>query len=762
MRQTIFLFFLFALGINAQNTTDFDKMLDNIKSEYTQNPNKKNIDDIRKSLKVDGSFTGIDYTIKDKDLRSHLSKMSRLAQAYSNSSNTYYQDQSVYNDYVKSIEFWITTNHTPSNWWYRHIAYPKEMNKGLVFVIEEIKTKNPTLYRKIIDYQEWAYLQQDHMEGANGADKTIGAFVAAVAEKDANLLKQFSDLMKRLTSIQEGGEGIEKDYGFYSHSGNGRQIYTFGYGKEYLKSVLDYFVFTKGTQYNVQTLVNLEKMVIDHVQYLFHAGNYDPNPTGRYNNTFEYMDDLKNIVTKMVALNTANKSALQDAHDRMSGQKKDLEGNKMFWRGDYMAHKRSNFLSTVRMTSTRTVGAEAGNNSGNYNYYAGAGVNYTIHTGNEYNGTYFSKFNPRQFPGTTVEQNTITLPVPNWGKEGKNNNDFAGGVSDGKNGASAMIYDKQGITANKSWFFIGNLVLALGSEISQTNGTSDVYTTLNQTNLDASKLSYFQNGTRFQLNANTNMTKNANTFVLSSGIGYVPFDSNTYTISTENDLFKMYINHGVNPSKINYAYLLMPNVTDSNIVSEAAKAKNNLKIESQNESCHAVYDSATSQYYIAFFKPYTLNLSGGLVVKVDNPCMIIINNNAGKFYVSNPYGENATFQNIKLSITKNSRSLFDNNIQIIKTNESGKTFEYAYSSPGPITARLNNGFSSEENTNIVRSEGKLKIESKDMRNVELYTINGKLIFSKSNMNANELVIDVAGKEGILILKINENKTIKIF
>ncbi|MFK7060275.1 polysaccharide lyase family 8 super-sandwich domain-containing protein [Flavobacterium oreochromis] len=762
MKQTIFLFFLFALGINAQ-TTDFDKILDNIKSEYTQNPNKKSIDDIRKNLKVDGSFNGIDYTIKDKDLRSHLSKMSQLAQAYSNPNNTYYKDQTVYNDYIKAITFWINENHTPSNWWYRHIAYPKEMNKGLVFLIEEIKTKNPSLYRNIITYQEWAYLQKDHMEGANGADKIIGAFVAAVAEKDTNLLKEFSDLMKVLTSVQDGGEGIEKDFGFYSHSGNGRQIYTFGYGKEYLKSVLDYFLFTKGTQYNVQTLVNLEKMIIDHAQYLFHEGNYDPNPTGRYNNTFEYMNELKNIVTKMVSLNTVNKSALQEAYDRISGQKKDLEGNKMFWRGDYMAHKRTNFLSTVRMTSTRTVGAEAGNGSGNYNYYAGAGVNYTIHTGNEYNGTYFSKFNSKQFPGTTVEQNAVTLPVPNWGKDGKNNNDFAGGVSDGTNGASAMIYDKQGITANKSWFFIGNVVLALGSEISQNNGTSDVYTTLNQTNLEASKVSYFQNNNRFQINANMNMVNNANTVVLSSGIGYVPFDSNSYTVSTQNDLFKMYINHGVNPTKSSYAYLLMPNVTDATILNEVTKAKNNLRIEAQNESCHAVYDSVTSQYYIAFFKPYTLNLSTGLVVKVDNPCMIIINNNNSKFYVSNPYGEKANFQNIRLSITKNSRSLFDNSIQIIKTNESGKTFEYSYSTLGVIQARLDNGLSSEENVNIARLEGKLKIESKEeIKNIELYDINGRLIFIKKNINDRQVSIDVTGKEGILILKINENKTIKIF
>lgn len=56
-----------------------------------------------------------------------------------------------------------------------------------------------------------------------------------------------------------------------------------------------------------------------------------------------------------------------------------LTGNRMFWRFDYMVHRRNNYMTSSRMTSTRTVGNEAGNGDGEFNYYASNGVNYLCH-----------------------------------------------------------------------------------------------------------------------------------------------------------------------------------------------------------------------------------------------------------------------------------------------------------------------------------------------------------------------------------------------
>ncbi|MCO7112133.1 hypothetical protein NIB75_05155 [Bacteroides uniformis] len=69
-------------------------------------------------------------------------------------------------------------------------------------------------------------------------------------------------------------------------------------------------------------------------------------------------------------------------------------------------------MTSSRMTSTRTVGNEAGNGDGEFNYYASNGVNYLFVTGREYNGNFFKIFNNRQYPGITAEQDNAPCPSP--------------------------------------------------------------------------------------------------------------------------------------------------------------------------------------------------------------------------------------------------------------------------------------------------------------------------------------------------------------
>ena len=60
-----------------------------------------------------------------------------------------------------------------------------------------------------------------------------------------------------------------------------------------------------------------------------------------------------------------------------------LTGNRLFWRFDYMIHRREHFFSSSRVTSKRTMGMESGNGEGENNYYTSAGLNFLFRTGKE-------------------------------------------------------------------------------------------------------------------------------------------------------------------------------------------------------------------------------------------------------------------------------------------------------------------------------------------------------------------------------------------
>ena len=179
--------------------------------------------------------------------------------------------------------------------------------------------------------------------------------------------------------------------------------------------MLNYLELCQGTRYQSAGLELLEKLFVEGVQWIFYNKQYDPNNAGRYIHCNQYATPIKLLAERVCRLSTPDmKPQTEQALRRIAGENS-LEGNRMFWRFDYMIHRRAGYMTSSRMTSTRTVGNEAGNGDGNFNYYASNGVNYLFVTGREYDRNFFRKFNNRQYSGITAEQDDAPLPIPDWG-----------------------------------------------------------------------------------------------------------------------------------------------------------------------------------------------------------------------------------------------------------------------------------------------------------------------------------------------------------
>lgn len=639
----------------ASRTSDFMIIYKRMYDQYLSNPSASSVEKVLNQMAPNGSFKGIDYTTKGSEPQKHLIMLATLASAYMNPTNKYHFNAEVKVKYLAGLKFWINTNHNPKNWWFRYISYPKELTKSVILMADEIKSDN-NLFGKTTKYLRWSYENADagRMTGANGCDIIMGSLAASILTENNEQMLDYKEKMTDLLSIHEK-EGIEADYMFGQHSVNGRQLYYANYGKEFINSVLYYLEFCNNTQYNSSGISVLEDSYIKAIQWFFYSKNYDPNQTGRFDNSDKYYNQFESMTKRFMNLNTPKKIEIKKVYDRIKGENS-LSGNRMFWRFDYMINRRENYMVSTRMSSTRTVGAEAGNKQGEFNYYSGNGTNYIFVTGKEYNGDYFKNFNNRQFPGITAEQDTAPLPIPNWGKDGASTNSFAGGVSNNTYGACGMILQRRGIKAHKSWFYFDDEFVCLGAGINQTDGKAPVYTTLNQCN--SSGTAQYSVGGEIS-NLKTTVTITNPDWILNGGIGYFNLEQkSSYILSNDSKLFSVNINHGVNPTTKSYAYIVKPGTQSSD---DATKYSKNIPVVilSNNKQIQGVSNKKSKIIEILFYESGTLKISENQSVTVDKPCALLWNENTSEISLANPNCEssNPYIINVKIQNSGKLRNL---------------------------------------------------------------------------------------------------------
>ena len=666
-KTSLLLVFLLC-NILSISASDFDIIYNRMYNEYISNPSTGNVEDIMKRTTKDGSIFGINYKATDGSPRIHLPMLITLAAAYKNPENKYYRNTDVKNTYLAALRFWVETNNNATNWWFRFIPYPKELSKSVILMRDEIKG-DKNLFDKTVAYLRWSYesAKPSHMTGANGCDIIMGSIAASVISENHEQMLDFKNKMTELFSIQIN-EGIEADYMYGQHSGSGRQLYLTNYGKEYINSVLYYFEFCNKTQYASSGLNLLEDFYINGIQWIFYSKNYDPNHAGRFNTSDKFYGQFESMTNRILKLNTARKTEIKKVYDRIRGENS-LTGNRMFWRVDYMIPRRANYMVSSRMSSTRTVGAEAGNGDGEFNYYSGNGTNYIFHTGSEYNGDYFKNFNNRQFPGITAEQDNDPLPIPEWGVGGGNGNAFAGGVSDSTYGACAMLLDRRQLKAHKAWFYFEDEFVCLGAGITQNNGKANVYTTLNQCNASGS-VQYASGGKTKNLKETSTIKQPE--WILHGKIGYFNLDKNAgFVIACDTSLFSANINHGTNPKNATYAYLVKPGVKSGGDADKYFKSLP-VSILSNTEDIQAVRHNTLKITQVIFYTASKLNLNNNTSITVNAPCALMWNEISDKISVANPKGESDDIATLKVSVSKNNQ-ISEIDFQLPQVVKAGST-----------------------------------------------------------------------------------------
>ena len=259
-----------------------------------------------------------------------------------------------------------------------------------------------------------------------------------------------------------------------------------------------------------------------------------------------------------------------------------LQGNKAYWAGDYMVHRRSNFVLFNKMISIRTRNSEFTNGANPLGYHLNQGLLWNWVDGNEYQDI-VGAWDWYLIPGSTVLYHYPTLN-PSWiSVSGKKN--FVGLVTDGTNGLSVMDYldpHDGDIGYKRAWFFLDDIVINVIGNVTKfaTSTTSPIVTVLDQRlssgslYLDGSgtsssgastqqantllyeKTGYFTYGTPFNLTATT-----------ASETGNWSAISTSTAGAVTKDIFTAY---STITSGSTFVYGMLPNTDAGTLASEAS------------------------------------------------------------------------------------------------------------------------------------------------------------------------------------------------
>ncbi|PPR06899.1 hypothetical protein CVT24_011589 [Panaeolus cyanescens] len=288
-------------------------------------------------------------------------------------------------------------------------------------------------------------------------------------------------------------DGIRADGSFGQHGGI---LYNGNYGKDYTNDVLDLEVEAAGTSFAAgsdskaafEALFDGDKWMI-YMNSNSGVLHWDYSALGRFI-SFPVIDaqatgSIKINLTEVLELGQLwdSKPIIEFSHSlsEASGNANagSLVGNRMFYANDYMVHRGTKYVSTLKMYSRRTQNTECVNSQNPKGFHLADGALRTYLSGDEYEDI-AAAWDWNLVPGITVDYNATILECGTTQQTGVET--IVGGVSDGQSGLAVMKFTNpvtKSLSWQKAWFFLDDDIQhVMVSGISSTS--SPVYTVLDQ------------------------------------------------------------------------------------------------------------------------------------------------------------------------------------------------------------------------------------------------------------------------------------------
>jgi len=529
---------------------------------------------------------------------SHLNRITTMLQAITLNGSSVQNDPRIRTAAHCAINIWLVHDWQAPNWYDNEIGVPIALSGHLLMLGNNVTSFE---LQKIVEisYRAAWWLHRVTDVGANLIQMIQAELYCSLATNNITGVNEgFARIWQDITVEPEKKPGIQHDWAYHFH---GSQLLSGAYGFVWAQTLFSFFNCSLGTKYvmNQQQLMTLADFITKGDSWMIIGNLWDWSTIGRSVGTvdreyaFMFNSKYLRIMADLISSNET-KLELMNLADRIDDLPNALPliGNRHFYVSDYQTHRRANWTSTIKLQSVRTQPIECILDQDIKAEHSGQGV-LNLYTGNAYDyDNIFPLFDWQAMNGITVEHDIPLEPCVNgafhWTKL-----PFVGGVSDNEYGLAMMDTASHNLTAQRSWHFYDDAIIALATNLTLRTSTT-AWTTLASRLLHSGQITIgFFNSTvvtfsdgNYSFPYIQNATSNVQWIHLDgSDIAYLLQNQQQYasieielgnktgnydTISPFNApvsgrLLTIWINHGIGPYTRDYNYMILPNISRESI-----------------------------------------------------------------------------------------------------------------------------------------------------------------------------------------------------
>ena len=558
--------------------------------------NEKNADgyytDINLSKDRKSIFKSFENMESGVDVLKQYDGLVKIVKAYSTPGTKYYKKEEIKTQVIDALD-WLYDNayheNLPElgNWWQWEIGIPKKLNEILAIMYDEVPKDKKIKYLKASQYfqpyAKWSafspsasYSSAPHKRistGGNRIDTSLICFIRGV------LMEDRTQILDGLNSVAEVGKIVTEKDGFYK-DGSFVQHDNVAYNGTYATVLFDglgmILELIDGTEFKIESpeINNIYDSILKGYSYLMINGGVNDSVSGRSisrDNSSEiergrdlvssitllsskapkeYRNDLYSMIKKIVLDNNFYSVIKKESKPKIKNILENImadenikplkvEGTKIFGAMDRAVYTNSKEGKVVlSMHSNRIANYETMNEENLKGWYTGDGMTYIYGKDSSSFVEFWPTVDMYHLSGVTNSINKMENKAgERREKPTVSPKKFVGGVETGDVAFVGMdfISWNNKTTAKKSWLMIDGAVLALGSNITSTDG--EIHTTIDNRILKKGKI--YIDGKELNKNSTIkdpkNLTINFNENYPDENIGYKIINSPELNINfTEN------------------------------------------------------------------------------------------------------------------------------------------------------------------------------------------------------------------------------------
>ncbi|MFN5020958.1 MAG: polysaccharide lyase family 8 super-sandwich domain-containing protein, partial [bacterium] len=585
-KSTLFLAFLmFMTSITVAQTNDLAVIRQRVIAElFTNTVADNQVETILAKMREDGSFPGIDYadlsTTAGFPQQRHIGDLLYLARVYQSKTSKYYHSKQLMETIEKGLRYWAKNDYVGDNWHDSQITVPTILINLMLVMGNELPNDLVEKLQPIIG--------RANMSASGARPSGDRIVIAGILAKNMLFRENFAEFEKVIKIIEgeikfsTGERGIQHDYSFHHRPDRVNNTTSYGYGK-YANAFGEWLVYVNGTKYQFSKakINQLVDYYIDGITKQLVYGIYEDvsvkNRDITSKNNFQPRGTLE--IERLLVGTDYRKAELEELIRLRKGTAKPSKSfAKFFWQTEHFVFQRPNFYTTVRMFSTRNANMEMPyNGPGKPTHHRADGTNYLVLKGNEYHNIW-PVYDWQKVSGTTVLQKPKLHGPEDIQKKGLTR--FVGAVTDDLYGAVAFDFKSPHdmVEAKKSWFFFDEEYVCLGTDIRSESKLS-VATTINQVLLKGD-VAIMQDGNKSVLPSGNRVAEKVR-WIYHDRIGYIFPEPTKINVSNQNEtgtwasitdqkniskepvneqVFKLWFDHGGRPTKAGYQYIVVPDV----------------------------------------------------------------------------------------------------------------------------------------------------------------------------------------------------------